>query len=221
MKKIMVLILLSVLLLSACGQTVDNHSDATQHDITCGGFPPPPQPIHFDSLEDTISFIKSPDMSIYYEEYHEAYQYMIEVFREDGYVTIVANTEANRDSAVILYPEAKYEDLGICFWFEYNENMYQVLVYNTYYTMDKQNDDIFDYYRARGWGQNTQKTIEIFTNNEMLPSLFLTIEGEGGAIRAKALLNDLHYVVVRAIDKVSKTEFVRFIEGLEFEEREL
>ena len=217
----MVLILISVLLLSACGQTVDNQSDANKHGITCGGFPPPPQPIRFDSLEETILFIESPDMSMYYEEYHEAYQHMVDAFREDGYVTIATNTEANRDRAVILYPEVEYEDLGICFWFEHNENRYQVLVYSTYYTMDKQNEDIFDYYRGRGWGQNTQKTIEIFTNNEMLPSMFLTVESKSEVIRAKALLNNMHYIVVRAMDKVSKTEFVRFIEGLEFEEREL
>lgn len=220
-KQILIIILVMLVLLSACSQNGQNVKEPspTQNDDIIPSGPIPTQPIRFENLDEAIKFIKEPDLSEYHESEHSDYYEMIDAFKSDGYITTVSHSVAERNINVSLYPEAKYEDIGVSYWFDLNGAMYQVLVYNTKagedFLLDKNTDTIIDYYKIRY--DVTMSDYEIIKpDHEILSSMVFQLVYNGTRFGAKALIDNNHYIIVRAfIDQVNQSEFIEFIEGLE------
>jgi hypothetical protein len=215
-KKIFILLLIIVgVTLCACATSKFNDIETPQTN------PAPPQPILFNTLEDAIAFIHNPDLSNYNENFQNAYQNMITEFQDDGYInTVTHNVAMKYDNTVTLYPEATYEDVGIHYLFVFNKELYQVVIYTIKageeYVMDPQTETIVDYYSKR-WGSDCAVSSAQPTNNALVPMVFFT-ETADGRICAQSLIDEGHYMVVRAkSDAVNISDLVAFIEGLKVE----
>ena len=215
-KKIFILLLIIVgVTLCACATSKFNDIETPQTN------PAPPQPILFNTLEDAIAFIHNPDLSNYNEDFQSAYKKMITAFHGDGCINAVNHNVATKyDNTVTLYPEVTYEDVGVHYLFTFNQELYQVVVYTIKageeYVMDPQTETIVDYYNKR-WGSKFGVSSEQTTNSTLMPIVFFS-ETADGRICAQSLIDEGHYMVVRAkSDVVNISDLVAFIEGLKVE----
>lgn len=146
---------------------------------------------------------------------------MIAAFQRDGYInTFTHNVATKYDNTVTLYPEVTYEDVGIHYFFRFNQELYQVVVYTIKageeYVMDPQTETIVDYYN-KCWGSKFGVSSEQTTNSTLMPIAFFS-ETADGRICAQSLIDEGHYMVVRAkSDVVNISDLVAFIEGLKVE----
>ena len=97
---------------------------------------PPVQPIEFDSLDDAIDFIKNNDLSKYRAEEQIKYSEMNSVIKEINCLPVISfpnNNESRVDDfkiiSVGLFPKAKYEDIGISYYFNYQGKNYGIFYY--------------------------------------------------------------------------------------------
>ena len=215
-KQILIIILVLLVLLSACTQNGPKEPSSTPNNDKTISDPISTQPIKFDNLDEAIKFIQEPDLSDYDPGEQRDYYKMVESFRLDGYITTVSHSAAKRQIDVSLYPEVKYEDIGVRYWFDLDGAWYQVLVYNTTVTLDINTDTIIDYYKIRY--DITMGEYEIITpDHEILSSVVFQLVYNGTRFGAKALIDNNHYVIIRAfMDQVDKSQFIEFIEGIEF-----
>ena len=97
---------------------------------------PPVQPIEFDSLDDAVDFIKNNDLSKYREEEQIKYSEMNSVIKEINCLPVISfpnNNESRVDDfkiiSVTLFPTAKYEDIGIGYYFNYQGKNNRIIFY--------------------------------------------------------------------------------------------
>lgn len=90
----------------------------------------PAQPISFSSVDKAISFIKNGDVSMYEDrqEWIPAYSSMINTFMEHEKV-IRLTVDGRSSDEVLLFPKAKYEDVGIRYLFREEGNFFSATVY--------------------------------------------------------------------------------------------
>lgn len=144
MKKNIVLSLLFcivfVLLLTGCTIGNDSASTTSSPDESLESLeplsPPVVQPIQFDSLDDAIDFIKNNDLSKYREEEQIKYSEMNSMIKEINCLPVISfpnNNESRVDDfkiiSVTLFPTAKYEDIGISYYFNYQGKNNRIIFY--------------------------------------------------------------------------------------------
>ena len=228
-KKIYAMIALIILIpvLTACTEVITNTTTKTEMQTTQRGpsipsaYDPPPQPIDFETISDAIAFIEAPDYSAYYEEWHSTYQKMVQRFAVDGYLSTVSHSVAEKlNDNVTLYPEATSEDVGIAFWFKYEDILYQVLIYSTKngeeYTFDPETESILDYYEQRFDITIKYDYEHVDTNNLQMPQMVFYKTGKNDPRNAaKCMIDDTHYIVIKT--KADKTALLSFIDGLQID----
>lgn len=183
-------------------------------------YPPPPQPINFDSIEAAIAYVQREDYSEYDEEEQIAYQHMNSVLMEDGYLYQVLHDSAtfNTGRGISLYPQVKYEDVGICYWYEYQGKHFYVLVYHIRegeeYAIDLETEDFVDYYMKR-FTTSDENRAEMKTEHPLFKTLVSwSQEEEIGKkqINFYCMIDDSHYIRIRS--DAEKSVFADFVEGI-------
>ncbi len=108
---------------------------------------PPAQPIDFESYEAILNFIRNYDgtgdscpeaNAAWPDEFVDKYLEMNERFKKEGFFYEIVNSPDSEISRYVLFPNAKYEDIGVCCYIVYRETLYQCIVYST-----KENYDLF------------------------------------------------------------------------------
>lgn len=226
-----VLLIITVILcvaLASCAQPVSTTPNETVNTTANNSsFPPmnspaPPQPIGFSTIEDAMDFIRSPNYSDYKgykDNWISTYQAMVASFISDGYITNVSHSTAKQhNDRVTLYPEAKFEDIGICFWFDYNEVPYQVIIRNTKdgddYLLDLQTEDILDYNIKRFSLQEDLVGEYLNTGHALMHTMLLGTFNYT-SLTASCMIDETHYIVIRA--EVDQDAMRSFIEGLQID----
>ena len=139
MKKIYLIIavILCLGVFTSCNAT--NSDSASTTGSPYESLPPlewPVQPIEFDSLDDAVNFIKNNDLSKYREEEQIKYSEMNSVIKEINCLPVISfpnNNESRVDDfkiiSVTLFPKAKYEDIGISYYFNYQGKNNRIIFY--------------------------------------------------------------------------------------------
>ena len=232
-KSITVILVLLIVFLTSCSNPHNSISGATtatsvqnNSDKPHSGWPPPPQPILFDDIDAAIAFVKNPVFRNHWnDDFRAAYRQMVSVFQNDGYITTVSHSTATVfDNTVTLYPEATYEDIGVHYYFWFNEKLYQVLIYTVKegddYSIDLQTETVSDYYNKR-WNVEVEFDDVGSTQHPLINSVYFNHSDEL-RLWALSMLDETHYVVVRGNkDEVDKSMLVEFIEGLSFDKAEI
>ncbi len=222
-------ILILIMVLTACSNTTD--SDSSTNNVDSQYSDVPPQPITLESLDDAVLLVKNHEYSKYAknsEERYVAYKNMADRFMKDGYLTLATHNTASRISAykTVLYPEVKYEDMGICYWFQQDDQKYQVLIYtqteNPECALDLKTSSLLDYYLKKS-GRIGSDIETVSIEHDLIKTL--TVQSWGtGDFSVMTLLDETHYLYVRAIytqttddsKVVTVTELAEFVEGLTF-----
>lgn len=169
---------------------------------------PAPQPIPFDNISIAVAFLNSPTYSAYREDWHAAYQHMVTTFQQDGFLYTVSHSKAPLyQELVYLYPEVKYEDVGISFYFIYEEQIFRVEIHNVKsgeeFAIDVNTEDYSDY-RMKRLGKEPEGVIN--TKHPQLNKLYVSTG------RLSCMVDETHYI---QICSYADTEIIiRFIEDL-------
>ncbi len=177
----------------------------------------PPQPIRFDSAQDAAAFLREPNLNDKNEEERLAYQKMADAFQKDGFLTIITHeTAPYYDGSVTLYPEANYEDIGSHIFFQYDGELYQVIVYLMAPGISAR-ETIEAYYEER-MGNALSITATASVDHPTVRRVVFTELANPQKLCSAALLDENHYLVVRA-DQENATQqtMLSFIEGLRFD----
>ncbi|MBE6653897.1 MAG: hypothetical protein E7608_00405 [Ruminococcaceae bacterium] len=222
MKKILTIILaLSMLLLASCGNDDFNYETTTltqsePMSVTA-------QPIRFYSLKEAVDFIRADDRSGLNEKFISIYENMFYSFKNDGFLYQVDSTIAKRiEDNVALYPEAAYEDIGVHYFFECDEKMFQVVVYiaNTQnlFSEDSSKTNFLDYSKSRfGWDNYYIRSAQ--TKNSGNFDVYIKNIGRTDTLTEKMtasfFVDESHYAVVRS--SVSESDIIDFVNSLSFD----
>ncbi len=220
---IVCLVIMAFILFALCSCVADSEVIGTNSDTSSTNsnnnisyVPVPAQPITFPTIDHAVMFVQSPNLDDYREEWHSVYDSMIASFSSYGYMVSVSHKVANHLSdEVTLYPEAKYEDVGLCFWFELNDTLYQVMIYNIktgedYYV--KSEEDIADYLIKRFQISENASFEYIETDHQLMTTMLLSRANEKLCVRS--FLNESQYIQV--IADIDQDTMRAFVEGLQF-----
>lgn len=178
-------------------------------------------PIVFDTFASAVEFVKNPNFSDYYNKWQGSYRAMVERLFVDGQLLIASHTSANKlNDSVTLYPEAEYEDVGIGFWFKYDDISYQVIVYRikdgAEYTLDTETESIIAYYEKRLGVPQKYDYEYVNTNNLQMPKMMIhKIDLDEGRYSADCMVGDTHYIVIRT--EADKAALLSFVDGLQID----
>lgn len=172
---------------------------------------PPPQPIFFESFESAQTFLLSADLSSYSEKEQEAYEKMIRVFREDGFLYRASCRGMSiPDGNVFLFPEARYEDIGIGCWFQGGDDWYLVIVYHV--REGKERAVVED------WTKEYEGTYEIGVNADRRSvNVLFRYWTQGSSTYFFGYLDDRHYFLIKGTAPAGRIAEV--IRGLSLEKR--
>lgn len=168
----------------------------------------PPQPIAFDCVSLAVAFLSSPDYSAYREDWHYAYQHMVATFQQDGYLYTVSHSEAPLyQELVYLYPEVKYEDVGISYYFLYEEQIIRVEIHNVKsgeeFAIDINTEDYSDYHMKR---LGTETAGVVHTKHPQLSMMHVSTG------RLSCMIDETHHIQI--CSDADSEIIIRFIEGL-------
>ena len=110
------------------------------------------QPLSFREFTDVVETIQQNDVSSYDERCQETYRKMFEKFISDGFIYQPVTTDLislKTDRKIILYPYAKYEDIGIQYFLTYKENNYRIKFYCADTAIVSEINDIAEYLQKR------------------------------------------------------------------------
>ncbi|MBQ7172111.1 MAG: hypothetical protein IJR89_07535 [Clostridia bacterium] len=170
----------------------------------------PPQPLRFDSFESARDFIISAELSSYSEKEQEAYEKMNRVFRKDGFFYRASYREEGiPPREITLFPEAKYEDVGIGSWFVVDDVWYQFVVYHI-----REGEDCVT---VENRLMNTsQGEYEIPVNvNQALNTILFRYREASGEVFFFGFLDDQHYFWIKG--KASEDRIGEIIRNITFE----
>ena len=91
----------------------------------------PAQPLSFREFADVVDAMQQNDVSSYDERYQETYRKMFDRFVSDGFIYQPITTDLislKTDRMIVLYPYAKYEDIGIQYFLTYNSPIIRMLI---------------------------------------------------------------------------------------------
>lgn len=219
----LVLIVLVLVLLSASCRKNNSGIDASPTGEMNSASPSEPvsthfipaQPLSFDGLEETLDFIRKSDCSSYKPEDQPVYEGMIDVFQKDKAVYEISNNEYDYfNNTVVLFPEQKYEDVGIARYFIDGDTLYQVVVYyvkdGEAYAIDMQAETFKEYYTKR-YDVSYAFWQTISTSNPVLNILYVQPFGEEKR-SAHCMLDAQHYIVIRT--SASDEDLIKFANAL-------
>lgn len=215
--------ILALFLFTLCSCATDSevtltnsHTSPSNINDNISHMPVPAQPISFPTLDHAVMFIQSPNLDEYRAEWHSAYDSMVASFSSYGYMVSVSHKIADRlRDEVTLYPEVKYEDVGLCFWFELDDTHYQVMIYNIKTDEEyhvKSEEDIADYLIKRFSVSENANFEYIETDHQLVPTMLLS--RTNGKICVSGLLNESQYIQV--IADVDQDTMKSFVQGLQF-----
>lgn len=222
MKKcILILAVLStVLFLVACTDLTNSPDTTLTPTVPLSHGETPPQPIVIDNIETAVAFLQNPDYSNYNEKWESTYQQMVEDFASDGYLLTASHKTATVSyGKVTLYPCAKYEDVGVAYWFDLNGESYQVMLYNTKtgaeYSINAETQDIADYNIIRFGVSENAEFERITVNHPNMTEMILSTRNTH--ICAQSMIDETHYIIVTAVTDANAETLKNFIEGLVIE----
>ncbi len=155
-----------------------------------------PEKLSFDSFEDAVSFVRTPDYSGYYESWIPYYSYMIGVFNQTGYVYSVTSSIYELNSKVFLIPAETYNDNGISIYLDVSDDSittsYEISVFLR--RIDgKYDGDMSEYYEKRFGNGEVFETIV----SESLGA-FVVVNVDGDLLEAYTMLDENYYIRIRS-----------------------
>ena len=173
----------------------------------------PAQPLSFREFADVVDAVQQNDVSSYDERYQETYRKMFDRFVSDGFIYQPITTDLislKTDRMIVLYPYAKYEDVGIQYFLTYKGNSYRVKFYCADTTIVSETNGIAEYLQKR-MGRMSDKIIVV--NNQTMSEL---IASDGSQICASAFIDECHYCDVAS--SVSEEEMIEFLNLFSYEQ---
>lgn len=178
--------------------------------------PAPPQPLHFNSLEEAKEFIVSePNLSKYNDEWQEAYKQMIAKFRKEGFFPYVKVDGGQESRSVCLHPQVDVEDIGVNHAYNYNDNSFVVFIYFVNECLeDEAKSGIVEYLNTKFTSNLTDyKEISPVFNGQKVNAVFRSLST--GATQTLFILNNEFFVNVQS--KATEAEALDFIEHMSIE----
>ena len=170
------------------------------------------QPLSFREFTDVVETIQQNDVSSYDERCQETYRKMFEQFISDGFIYQPVTTDLislKTDRKIVLYPYAKYEDIGIQYFLTYKENNYRIKFYCADTAIVSETNGIAEYLQKR-MGRKSDKIIVV--NDKSVSEL---IASDGSQICASAFIDECHYCDVTS--SVSEEEMIEFLNLFSYE----
>lgn len=210
-------VLYSVFFLVACTDITNSQDTTLTPTAPLSHGETPPQPIAFDNLESAVDFLQNPDYSNYNDKWESTYQQMVEEFVSDGYLLTASHKTATVSyGKVTLFPRAKYEDIGVAYWFDLNGESYQVMLYNTKtgaeFSINAETQDITDYNMVRFGVSENAEFERITVNHPNVSEMILSTRNYH--ICAQSMIDETHYIIVTAVTDTNAETLKTFIEGL-------
>ena len=162
----------------------------------------PEQPVAFKDTTEMINVLNADKSGVY------------DTIKKDNRIIQLENSNVlllRDDLPVYIYPYAKYEDFGICYYIKYNENTYQQMVY--YISPEIFAKGISDYLKQR-FNQNILK--EISVNGEETAITEFGITDDTRRICASAFIDDSHYYTVKSYVGGTEEELTDFLNNMTF-----
>lgn len=177
--------------------------------------PAPPQPIHFNSLEEAKDFILSddPDLSNYQDDWQEAYKQMIAKFRKEGFFPYVEVDGGKEIRSVCLHPQVDFEDVGVNHAYSYKGHDFVSFIY--FMREDIENKAESGILNYLNWRLNTNltdyKDETIVFNGQKVKVVF----SSSSLNQIIFIVNENMYVNVQS--KATEAEIIDFIEHMAIE----
>ena len=172
--------------------------------------PAPPQPIHFNSLEEAKDFILSddPDLSNYQDDWQEAYKQMIAKFRKEGFFPYVEVDGGKEIRSVCLHPELNIESVGTNHAYSYKGHDFVSFIYFIKEGHeDKTQPGIADYITSIYPGSLTDykyKEVTLVLNDQKVNAIFRSLSS--GTTQTLFIFNNEFFVNVQS--KATEAEII-------------
>ncbi len=173
----------------------------------------PAHPLSFHEFADVVDAIRQNDVSSYDEPYQETYRKMFDRFASDGFIYQPITTDLislKTDRMIVLYPYAKYEDIGIQYFLTYKGNSYRVKFYCADTAIVSETNGIAEYVQKR-MGRMSDKIIVV--NNQTMSEL---IASDGSQICVSAFIDECHYCDVAS--SATEEEMIEFLDLFYYEQ---
>ncbi len=187
---------------------------------TTGYISPTVQPVYFYTVSDIVDAVErffpqpipqTTGTSVTASEHtEEVYSQMYSKIQNDGCIFAVRENDAvvpKDDFGFYLFPYARFEDIGVGGYAEFNGSLYNVTFYYTYRTPED-DDGIADYLHER-MGRRCDEEIDINGHTVSI------CNSDDGRIYADFFIDECHYIEVAA--SVSEDEMCGFLNMLEYE----
>ena len=172
--------------------------------------PSAPMPVSFENLNDVAEALNGNYLNVYPEEYFEIH----DRFSRDGFIYQVQDNDAianQADRSVVLFPNVRYEDVGIGYYLTFHDQTYHITVYSANTDIASQSDGIADYLQKRT-GRRTDK--EITLQDRTVSLTYPLDDSLQSEIYASAWIDESHYFTAKAI--TSEEEMTVFLKELHF-----
>ena len=195
------------------GPGIGSETAATETELPV---PPAAQPIGYGGTEGVLEALHFCNVTGFPEEQAKAYLQMYYRIRQDGFIYLVTDTDEIKvkpDWAVILFPYAQYEDIGIGYYTAFGEKSFQVM----FYCADEQylsgSDDISAYLEKRT-GRKPDREITVQNRKICINEL------GGRTMTADGFIDSEHYVHIVVLD-TNEDEMLQIVNGLRYEKLDL
>jgi len=183
----------------------------------------PPQPIHFDNLDEAITFINNPNLDRYIDSFKPVYERMIARFRNDEYIISLSCKETSFEinwSRFALYPKVRYEDCGVSYWVKYKNNPYYIVIYHADTTLIsptvEELPSIINYLKVRMNTPNIPPERSIELNGHPAYAIFDSVQTNKFI---EQFIDSKHYFKVCAGSaEITKEDLLEFVQMIEFEQ---
>ncbi len=178
---------------------------------TSGEDPAPIAPapcLSYENYDEIIYEIKNFDLSKYPDMFQDSYRTMFERIKCDDFIYAVDDSSNSQislsDRSITLFPYARYEDIGIGCFAEYNNSLFQVMIHYTDRSIFDSGLGQADYFDQR-LGLNFND-MYIINDNVFSVGVF----GEKNC--AYSYIDDDRYCIIRT--SASSSELINFLRSL-------
>lgn len=175
--------------------------------------PSAPQPVSFEDLTAVVDALNGYNLDVYPEQYRETYREMYNRFNREKFVYQVQDHDAivnQSDRPVALFPNVRYEDIGIGYDLTFQDKTYHITFYCANADITAGSDVIADYLQKR-MGRRTDK--EITVQDRTVSLTYPLDDALHTELYAGAWVDESHYFVVKAV--TSEEEMTEFLNKLQ------
>ena len=176
--------------------------------------PVAPQPVSFEDLSAVVEALNGYNLDVYPEQYRETYREMYDRFNREKFVYQVQDNDViinQADRSVALFPNVRYEDIGIGYYLTFQDQTYHITIYCANPDIAAGSNGIAEYLQKRT-GRRTDK--EITLQDRTISLTYPLDDSLQSEIYASAWIDESHYFTAKAI--TSEEEMTVFLNELHF-----